>query len=330
MAARRMVPTRFFKNPDIMNLSCKDTQLILIGLILVADDEGREVAHAGLLGREIDYPAEQVEAALQELVANDLLLLYQAGKHRYYQLIRWDEWQTLGNKKTPSKYPAPPNAEANSEEGSQYIPASPRIFREDSGRSRGNTELSGKTPSQFNLIESNLTEDDGEENDTSQRGKHPQNVVPFPTPHHNVVNNANGSMRKNATHEDARIADLTRHMAHILKLPITEALARLVAEYAPLASLSLPGEADAAREWIDDSQRNKKHKRMSPAFFRNWLKREQNAMEHRQSQHQQAAQATGTNGPTPSPADVPPAAHRPQDLMYLADEDRQRTRGGSH
>ena len=152
MAARRMVPTRFFKHPDIMNLSCKDTQLILIGLILIADDEGREVAHAGLLGREIDYPAEQIEAALQELVANDLLLLYQAGKHRYFQLIRWDEWQTLGNKKTPSKYPAPPNAEENNEEGSHHLPASPRIFRENSGRNRENPELSGKIPSQLNRI----------------------------------------------------------------------------------------------------------------------------------------------------------------------------------
>ncbi|HXR66976.1 MAG TPA: hypothetical protein VN729_13670 [Ktedonobacteraceae bacterium] len=129
---------------------------------------------------------------------------------------------------------------------------------------------------------------------------------------------------------DARVADLTRQVAHILKLPISEALARLVAEYAPLASLSLPGEADAAREWIDDVQRNKKQKRMSPAFFRNWLKREQNALEHRQSQFQHAAQATGTNGPTPSPAGVSPAGRRPPDLMHLADEDRQQTRGDSH
>ena len=34
MALRRMVPTRFFKDPDIMALSTRDTQLILIGLIL--------------------------------------------------------------------------------------------------------------------------------------------------------------------------------------------------------------------------------------------------------------------------------------------------------
>ena len=110
MARRRMVPTHFFRDPDIMNLSNKDTQLILIGLILAADDEGREVAHAGMLGREMDYPAEQIEAALADLVANDLLLLYQVGKHRYYQLTRWSQWQTLGGRITPSRYPAPPAA----------------------------------------------------------------------------------------------------------------------------------------------------------------------------------------------------------------------------
>jgi len=125
--------------------------------------------------------------------ANDLPLLYQAGKHRYFQLICWDEWQTLGNKKTLSKYPAPPNADANSEEGNHHPPASPRIFPKSAGRNRENPEYSGKTPSQLNQIESNLTEDDGEENDASQRGKHPQNVAPFPTPHHNVANNENGA-----------------------------------------------------------------------------------------------------------------------------------------
>src|SRR5947209_20124575 len=104
-ANRRMIPTRYFKDPDIMNVRSKDIQLILIGLVLTADDEGRELAHAGLLGREMDYAPEQIEAALQELVANDLLLLYEVGRHRYYSLTRWSQWQTLGSKMTASKYP---------------------------------------------------------------------------------------------------------------------------------------------------------------------------------------------------------------------------------
>jgi hypothetical protein len=122
---------------------------------------------------------------------------------------------------------------------------------------------------------------------------------------------------------------LTQQIAHILTLPVTEALTRLVAEHAQVPSLSLPGEADAAREWIDDPRRNKKHRRMSPAFFRNWLKREQDATQRRQIALQQAAQATGTSGPTPSSASAPTASRRPPDLMHLADEDQhvERTKG---
>ncbi len=86
MASRRMISTRFFKDPDILALSSKDTQLILIGLALAADDEGREVAHAGLLGREMDYTPEIIERALLDLETKDLIVLYRVGKHRYYFL----------------------------------------------------------------------------------------------------------------------------------------------------------------------------------------------------------------------------------------------------
>src|SRR5215471_13105013 len=108
MASKRCLPTRFFKDADIMNMS-KDGQLILVGLVLLADDEGRELAYSRLLSREIDYPPEQIEAALAELVENDLIVLYQAGKHRYYSLTRWNQWQSISSQKMVlSKYPAPP------------------------------------------------------------------------------------------------------------------------------------------------------------------------------------------------------------------------------
>src|SRR5690242_13260830 len=108
MASKRCLPTRFFKDADIMNLD-KDAQLILVGLVLLADDEGRELAHSRLLSRELDYSPEQIEAALTSIVDNDLLVLYQVGKHRYYQLTRWSQWESISAQKlTPSKYPAPP------------------------------------------------------------------------------------------------------------------------------------------------------------------------------------------------------------------------------
>ncbi|MBO0793434.1 MAG: hypothetical protein J2P36_21125, partial [Ktedonobacteraceae bacterium] len=109
MATKRCLPTRFFKHPDVMNLRSRDAQLLLIGLVLMADDEGRELAHAALIGRELDYPEEAVEMMLHELEDNELICLYQVGRHRYYSLTRWREWQSLSpSKTTPSKYPAPP------------------------------------------------------------------------------------------------------------------------------------------------------------------------------------------------------------------------------
>src|SRR5512142_2379075 len=112
MASKRCLPTRFFKDADIMNVS-KYAQLILVGLVLLADDEGRELAHPRLLSREIDYPPEQIESALQELVENDLIVLYKVGRHCYYSLTRWNQWQSISSQKmTPSKYPAPPELTA--------------------------------------------------------------------------------------------------------------------------------------------------------------------------------------------------------------------------
>jgi DNA-binding transcriptional ArsR family regulator len=145
MASKRCLPTRFFKDADIMNVS-KDGQLILVGLVLLADDEGRELAHPRLLSREVDYPPEQIEAALAELVENDLVVLYQAGKHRYYSLTRWNQWQSLSSQKiTLSKYPAPPeHAEvahcseevSHAGDSSQNSPIFPREIQGNSGEYR--------------------------------------------------------------------------------------------------------------------------------------------------------------------------------------------------
>lgn len=158
-----------------MNLGSRDTQLILVGLVLTADDEGRELAHPKLLGRELDYPPEQIEAALQELATNDLLILYKVGKHRYFSLTRWGQWQTLSsNKITLSKYPAPPQPEdAAIPSGSQDLPEIPTESAELPTEPPGNSGEVWKTLAQFNVIESNVGEVNGSE-------EPPDNVTPFP------------------------------------------------------------------------------------------------------------------------------------------------------
>ena len=283
MASKRCLPTRFFKDADIMNVS-KDGQLILVGLVLLADDEGRELAHPRLLSREIDYPPEQIEAVLQELVENDLVVLYQAGKHRYYSLTRWNQWQSLSSQKiTLSKYPAPPehaDVAQCSEEGSQEeehaaepSQNSPEFPREKSGKLGEYREI----PPQYNVIESKLIQEKRieDEEEEKEKGQPPPNVVTFPAAR-DAVANAN-------SYPSVEILQATKQVAAILKLSASDALARVVADYLHNPGMSLFGEADAAREWIEDRQRNRKQQRLTPAFFRRWLKREQESSRRNQT-----------------------------------------------
>ena len=261
-----------------MSLGSRDTQLILVGLVLTADDEGIELEHPKILIIKLNYPPEQIETALQELAANDLLILYQVGKHRYFSLTRWGQWQTLSsNKITLSKYPAPPvPGDADISGTSQDQPEIPTEGGELPTEPLGNSGKVGKTPAQFNISESNVGE-------VNRSVEPPDNVTPFPTA---LTDNTNGDVH-------AQIGTTAKEVAMILKLPICHALTRLVTAYMQDTAISLLVEADAAREWIDDRQRNQTGKTMTVNFFRNWLKRERQELQERQT-HQ--AQATGTDG----------------------------------
>src|SRR6266516_85678 len=328
MASKRCIPTRFFKDPDIMNLESKDHQLILVGLVLMADDEGRELAHAKLLSRELDYPQEQIEAALADLATNDLVVLYQVGRHRYYSLTRWGQWQTLSLAKiTPSKYPAPPAREDDlpldgspetAESSSQHFPEFPR-------ETPGKSAVSQHFPSQGNSSESNSSEGEGE--------RPPHNVVAFPNAKNTHTTTTDSRQKPDepesqetpGTRESQGIQQAMRQVAEILRLPASDALLRIVGDYQDDPLVRLLGEADAAREYIDDPRRNRRGQRMSPAFFRRWLRREHEDAERRQSQRHVTA-ATGTLGgvggtsapPAPSPGTARPIL--PRSLMHLADQ----------
>ncbi|TME08333.1 MAG: hypothetical protein E6I80_10325 [Chloroflexi bacterium] len=328
MASKRCIPTRFFKDPDIMNLESKDHQLILVGLVLMADDEGRELAHAKLLSRELDYPQEQIEAALADLATNDLVVLYQVGRHRYYSLTRWGQWQTLSLAKiTPSKYPAPPAREDDlpldgspetAESSSQHFPEFPR-------ETPGKSAVSQHFPSQGNSSESNSSEGEGE--------RPPHNVVAFPNAKNTHTTTTDSRQKPDepesqetpGTRESQGIQQAMRQVAEILRLPASDALLRIVGDYQDDPLVRLLGEADAAREYIDDPRRNRRGQRMSPAFFRRWLRREHEDAERRQSQRHATA-ATGTLGrvgdtsapPAPAPGTARPIL--PRSLMHLADQ----------
>jgi hypothetical protein len=104
--------------------------------------------------------------------------------------------------------------------------------------------------------------------------------VPFPAARDDV----DDELQTNNAETEVIVA--TKQVAAILNLPVTEGLQRVVADYLDDSSLSLLGEADAAREWIEDPRRNRKRKQLAPAFFRCWLKRE----------HETAQRGYGTAG----------------------------------
>src|SRR5450631_4487441 len=109
MARSRSIPTQLFWDPAFSLLD-SDTQIILLGLTLIADDEGRGLAQIRFLVRQFDKDPTVVEQALTTLTETEFLACYQVGNQRYYQHLHWQEWETL-SKPTPSRYPAPPDHE---------------------------------------------------------------------------------------------------------------------------------------------------------------------------------------------------------------------------
>src|SRR5262249_44005402 len=147
-------------------------------------------------------------------------------------------------------------------------------------------------------------------------------VLPFPKPPESFDSDSLRCSEKAQGEPAAEIHALVEPVARILQLPVTDALSRLVAEYVCIPGLSLLGEADAAREWIGDSRRNKQRKSMSVAFFRRWLKREAEALARQRILLSQEiiTLATGTTGAPPSTDALKDARRRPPSLMHLADE----------
>ena len=103
----------------------------------------------------------------------------------------------------------------------------------------------------LNLSESKVIEEEDE-------GQPPPNVVTFPA--------ARDDDDSAISYPSEKILEATKQVAAILKLSQTDALTRVVADYLHDPGISLFGEADAAREWIEDPQRNRKQQRLTPPF----------------------------------------------------------------
>ncbi len=271
MARSRSIPTQLFWDPAFSLLD-SDTQIILLGLTLIADDEGRGLAQTRFLIRQFDKDATLVEQALITLTEAGFLGCYQIDNQRYYQHLHWQEWETL-SKPTPSRYPAPPDHEDS---------ASSEIPQENSKKPR-ETQPEGEGEVKRNLNEEQKRE--GEDERVKLR------IVPFPS-------TTLADTGTDLLSSQQQIIECTNQIAQILRLDVSPALTRIVEEYRTETTISLYGEADAAREWIANPRRNRTGQTITPAFFRRWLKREREEMLSRQAQRLQATGTTGREFPS--------------------------------
>lgn len=297
MAGKRSLPTDLFWDETFSGLD-GDTQSIFIGLVLGADDHGRGPAGVMVLTRMLAKDPPIIQTALQDLDQAGFIQCYQVAGKFYYHITRWDEWETL-NKPARSRYPAPPEPER----------AEATEVSERSGNALeipGNSQASLESPAIPGKI---LSEAEAEENGKEEEAegpKTPRVVIPFPA-------RADGGKGRA---EETMVQDL----AQILHLPVTPALARLVTEFEGKPGLSLSGEANAARAWIDEPHnKRKKQTQMTVPFFRRWLQRSLtiNTQEAARADLE-TNQATGTVGRA-GPARLP-------SLMHLDDD---RRKGGS-
>ena len=263
MAAKRSIPTTLFESPDFFELSSDTIRLILIGIILDADDEGRGSAHPRLLARKLDKQPADMEQALTELEAHGILRCYTVDTRRYYVLCHWHKYQVL-SRPTPSLYPSPPDTQA------------PDPFQEIQGMcgdSRDRQESPGESLSE----EERETEEqhEREEKERTEEEAWPARITRFPAARlahpSPPTSSGDGSVFPLASRN---LEELIAQVASLLHLAVTTDLRTIVQEFAAIPTISLTGEAIEARAWIADHRRNHKGQSMTPAFFRRWLKRE--------------------------------------------------------
>lgn len=108
----RTLKPEMWQDERIGSLS-RDARLLLVGLITMADDEGRLRAMPSLIcGHCFPYDQDaprKVARWLEELTATGLLLAYEDGGVQYAAFRHWRRHQRV-NRATPSVLPAPDDA----------------------------------------------------------------------------------------------------------------------------------------------------------------------------------------------------------------------------
>lgn len=109
MSRRRMIDPGIWTDEGFLELSMA-AKVLYIGMISNADDEGRGQAGARSLKAKImpgeDSPLSVIETMKAEIARWTHTTFYEAHGVAYYQLEKWDSYQSI-NKPVASKIPAP-------------------------------------------------------------------------------------------------------------------------------------------------------------------------------------------------------------------------------
>jgi len=111
MTAKRMIHRQFFESEAIASLTIRQ-RLLVVGIITMADDQGRIKGHPGWLKAQIfpydDISIDEINNDLEQIATNnDTIICYEADDKRYIQLAHWWEYQNMQWAKE-SNYPPPP------------------------------------------------------------------------------------------------------------------------------------------------------------------------------------------------------------------------------
>ena len=115
MARRRMIDPSFWTDSDVRKLT-KTERLLLIGMMSIADDEGRLQAHPSLLKATIFPYDDDIDLAdiremrdrIAQVMRNVILYSDNERDEEYIAFLKWREYQKPSHPK-PSKIPPPPD-----------------------------------------------------------------------------------------------------------------------------------------------------------------------------------------------------------------------------
>ena len=138
-----MLHANIWESVQFTNLS-RDARLFFIGLITIADDDGRFKANCSLLRSKIfplddEITSKSVEKLLEETVKAGLISTYKIEEEIFGYHPNWEKYQTLrADRKKDSSIPPPPSDRAIATKaqpsGNQTETKRPHKIREDKVR----------------------------------------------------------------------------------------------------------------------------------------------------------------------------------------------------